>query len=59
MSEEEPRSPESKVMPIDKVKEQLDILIIQNNFENEDVFDWIEVRSKVERWAEGCSNLTI
>ncbi len=44
VGEEEPRSPDAKSMPMDKVQDELDRLIVTENTTNEAVFDWVEVR---------------
>ena len=42
-SAEEPRSPDGKSLPVDKIWDELDRLIVVNNVVNEEVIDWIEV----------------
>ena len=40
---EEPRSPDAKSMSIEKIQEELHRLIVNQNANNEEIFDWIEV----------------
>ena len=40
---DEPRSPDAKSMSIEKIQEELDRLIVNQNANNEKIFDWIEV----------------
>ena len=42
-SAEEPRSPDGKSLPVDKIWDELDRLIVVMNVVNEEVIDWIEV----------------
>ena len=42
-SVKEPRSPDGKSLPIEKIWDELNRLIVKQNVANEEVIDWIEV----------------
>ena len=45
----EPRSPDGKSLPIEKIWDELNRLIVKQNVANEEVIDWIEVSRTTEK----------